>query len=374
MRFSYIAINNIVEQMEQTDSSIKTKRLKIGKVTYSEARLLPDQALLEKLAFFGFSPDPVSLREHCEHAASAEEVAERIQSVPATPEASGLLADWLWFGIGILWERWLPDMPSLEVLDCRMQEGYQEKDPASQARIWLDTWDIFLSLNARIGERPLKEFDEQFRCTQFLRNWVQDLEILLPHAVHCDDSLAPRARAFFERFLALFAHEDALVSSNMRASLASCLGMSGDVPGADALFAGWLREDPQWGLGWADRAALYSHPRRSHPADPLKSEAFLRDGLAVPNVRDREILLDHLLNLCEEHGWKDKENEARRDLARLENAPLLRPPSAAPPAAKPATAPAVGRNDPCPCGSGKKFKKCCAPHRGRGLLGTSTER
>jgi SEC-C motif-containing protein len=23
------------------------------------------------------------------------------------------------------------------------------------------------------------------------------------------------------------------------------------------------------------------------------------------------------------------------------------------------TAPTVGRNDPCPCGSGKKFKKCC---------------
>lgn len=25
----------------------------------------------------------------------------------------------------------------------------------------------------------------------------------------------------------------------------------------------------------------------------------------------------------------------------------------------PASAPRVGRNDPCPCGSGKKFKKCC---------------
>jgi len=23
------------------------------------------------------------------------------------------------------------------------------------------------------------------------------------------------------------------------------------------------------------------------------------------------------------------------------------------------TAPSVGRNDPCPCGSGKKYKKCC---------------
>jgi uncharacterized protein YecA (UPF0149 family) len=23
--------------------------------------------------------------------------------------------------------------------------------------------------------------------------------------------------------------------------------------------------------------------------------------------------------------------------------------------------PKVGRNEPCPCGSGKKFKKCCQP-------------
>ncbi|MDT1878169.1 hypothetical protein FPK46_29200, partial [Acinetobacter baumannii] len=23
------------------------------------------------------------------------------------------------------------------------------------------------------------------------------------------------------------------------------------------------------------------------------------------------------------------------------------------------TRPLIGRNDPCPCGSGKKFKKCC---------------
>lgn len=23
------------------------------------------------------------------------------------------------------------------------------------------------------------------------------------------------------------------------------------------------------------------------------------------------------------------------------------------------TGPAIGRNEPCPCGSGKKYKKCC---------------
>lgn len=26
---------------------------------------------------------------------------------------------------------------------------------------------------------------------------------------------------------------------------------------------------------------------------------------------------------------------------------------------RPASGPKIGRNDPCPCGSGKKFKKCC---------------
>lgn len=33
--------------------------------------------------------------------------------------------------------------------------------------------------------------------------------------------------------------------------------------------------------------------------------------------------------------------------------------SGAPPNAVHRTAPKVGRNDPCPCGSGRKFKKCC---------------
>jgi hypothetical protein len=32
----------------------------------------------------------------------------------------------------------------------------------------------------------------------------------------------------------------------------------------------------------------------------------------------------------------------------------------------------VGRNDPCPCGSGKKFKKCCLPERSK-QRGTTSE-
>lgn len=35
------------------------------------------------------------------------------------------------------------------------------------------------------------------------------------------------------------------------------------------------------------------------------------------------------------------------------------PPRHAPPARAGAGGPKVGRNDPCPCGSGQKFKRCC---------------
>lgn len=49
--------------------------------------------------------------------------------------------------------------------------------------------------------------------------------------------------------------------------------------------------------------------------------------------------------------------------------PVQAPPSAprhAPPARAGAGGVKVGRNDPCPCGSGQKFKRCCAANGGPG--------
>jgi hypothetical protein len=33
----------------------------------------------------------------------------------------------------------------------------------------------------------------------------------------------------------------------------------------------------------------------------------------------------------------------------------------------------VGRNDPCPCSSGRKYKKCCLGAREEALVGTATD-
>ena len=58
--------------------------------------------------------------------------------------------------------------------------------------------------------------------------------------------------------------------------------------------------------------------------------------------------------IFEEHGWEYEiklEPDEPEDIGDLER--LLNP-------IKPIRADKkVGRNDPCPCGSGKKYKKCC---------------
>jgi SWIM/SEC-C metal-binding protein len=62
---------------------------------------------------------------------------------------------------------------------------------------------------------------------------------------------------------------------------------------------------------------------------------------------------------CAEHGWHyiiGLEPDNPEDISDLEKA-LNQP--------KPVLSKKVGRNDYCPCGSGKKYKKCCGA---RGML------
>jgi len=69
----------------------------------------------------------------------------------------------------------------------------------------------------------------------------------------------------------------------------------------------------------------------------------------------------HLSVLCA--GWRRFYDHCRERLERL--AATVRAEQAAradpQPAPQPAPAPSrpPGRNDPCPCGSGRKYKKCC---------------
>ena len=61
-----------------------------------------------------------------------------------------------------------------------------------------------------------------------------------------------------------------------------------------------------------------------------------------------------ILAMCDERGWEaivGIEQDKPEDISELRRLLTLPEPKR--------SEPKVGRNDPCPCGSGKKFKKCC---------------
>lgn len=66
-----------------------------------------------------------------------------------------------------------------------------------------------------------------------------------------------------------------------------------------------------------------------------------------------------ILELCDQHGWQvivGLEPDKPEDLTDMER--LLNPKENSP-QPTPITFPKIGRNAPCRCGSGLKYKKCC---------------
>jgi len=167
---------------------------------------------------------------------------------------------------------------------------------------------------------------------------------------------------------------------------------------AETLFEQWLAADPRWGWGWIGWADLYFFTN-NRPKDYSRAEDLLRRGYSTPGARNREDIADRLVLLYRETG-RDEEAEALAAEAKRisrsnsgvsvrrtihledtgeravvrdtttatfegEGLPLDRLTDivealdAARPSIRPSRATKVGRNAPCPCGSGRKYKKCC---------------
>ena len=148
-----------------------------------------------------------------------------------------------------------------------------------------------------------------------------------------------------EEGLRRFPAEDDLMTENRRRALAETYFEVGETGKAETLYRDWLHADPLWGwgwIGWSDGYGFTSPQFQDWP----RAEQILREGLAVDQVRDRGDMLERLADVCEEQGRKNEAAELRKEAKR--NAAPTR-----------VTKPKIGRNEPCPCGSGKKFKKCC---------------
>ncbi len=111
MKISYITLDRLAS------------RKGTGRAEYlKDARGLSDETLTQRLAGLGITIDRVSFRELCDRHRSAEELSRQLVGAHSIANAE---SDWVWFCTTVLWERWLPGMPNLEMIDDKAQRGYE---------------------------------------------------------------------------------------------------------------------------------------------------------------------------------------------------------------------------------------------------------
>ncbi len=366
-----------------------------GRPLRSATRFLNDGELLARLRSFGIELDRSSLCSLCDEYLSAEEMARPLiaKQVFKTRKEE-LEGDWIWVCLEALWRRWFPDEPSFEMLDDKIQAGYELENPGNgeaACRIWMEAWDDAMYLFDKGGIETLDEFDDRFMGTQSLFNWVQELEMQLWNAGLKDRRFLTDRIELCEEMLERFGEDDDPSPENCRRALAESYFNLGETGKADDLFREWLKIDPQWGWGWIAWSDCYRFTITEY-GDLHRAEELLREGLSIAGVRDFRDIADRLADLFDDQGRGDEAKEIRRqaemrapevrETTEAAPAPMVTqqetinifgdsglPLGAPPKRAKPSrasTAPVaggrqkVGRNDPCPCGSGQKFKNCCA--------------
>lgn len=128
----------------------------------------------------------------------------------------------------------------------------------------------------------------------------------------------------------------------MKISIAQSYINLGKQKEGDALFEKYLMENPKWGWGWIGWSDCYWIFYGSKQNDFEKAETILKKALTVPELHDREHVMERLVNLYNDVDRKDEAAAIKREYS-IQSSSRVK----------------VGRNDPCPCGSGKKYKKCC---------------
>jgi tetratricopeptide (TPR) repeat protein len=383
---SWVAMERIYEREVLPDAKLRKQAGE--RPLRAHAKRLTDGELLAKLRSFGIEIDRAWLEWKCERALSAEEIAEPLMDQSGS---RGLESDWIWICVASLWRRWFPDQPSFEVLDDKMQAGYEllaSGGAVAACRIWLEAWNDVLRLLDKAGIESIEEFDGRFRGTQSLFNWIQDLESELWNAGLDDRQFLSARIALCEEGLRRFRSDESLMVENRRRALAESYFELGEAEKAGTLYREWLDDDPCWGWGWIGWSDCYRFTRTER-ADLNRCEQILREGFAIADVRDRADIADRLADVCEEQGRSEEAKEFRRQSERrastvevsqtvssagkvLRRKTQLNFGGAGLPLSQlsnvvgmlretptPVTRQKIGRNEPCPCGSGKKFKKCC---------------
>ena len=236
------------------------------------------------------------------------------------------------------------DMLSYAEIDEKIQIGYskiyENKDNVGGCDIWLEAWGGIKDVMSAEGLRDIIEMEKRYEWQQFIRNYVQDLEMGLMNAGLDDKQYIQKHIDYCHELIERSESQPSL-QETIRMDMAESYFKLGNQQESDRLFGEWLEADPEWGWGYIGWSDCYA----DHLKEPNyeRAEAILTDGLLHPGLRDRKYVLERIIEVCRNRGDATKARQYLQEMNRLGSVRVEK----------------VGRNDPCPCGSGKKYKKCC---------------
>jgi len=240
-------------------------------------------------------------------------------------------------------------------IDKKIQTGYKymlKKNSTQCCDEWLSAWEDIKDLMVQEGAQDISELDKKFEWTQFIFNYVQDMEMELGNAGVKDKAYYHKRIKYCKELLESSSTDKKLIE-NTRRGIAESHAALGDFDTCDQLFREWLQADPGWGYGYIGWAFCYE--RVNQRGTLAKAQEILLSALQQDNLRDRPYVLDRAFDISFELGDMKKVQELKAEImaspSRVGKDGLLKQ--------APASSAKTGRNDPCPCVSGKKYKKCC---------------
>ena len=251
-------------------------------------------------------------------------------------------------------------VPPEEQMDDLMQAGYtldHARQFAAASDAWLAAWDLIRQL-AQPNMRTSASFSRVYHTMQSVHDWSVDAAYALGNAGVDNPAYYEHQLRFTREYLAQFPDEDSDQVLSMLRAQAEALWFLGRRAESEAVYAALVERLPDEGfayISWSDHYWWF----RDSPQEYDTAAGILQRALARPSLKDREHVLDRLAELYSKWGKPDAQaavvaqrtqGQSRRWWQR--SAPVAVPPQAPPPAKKP------GRNDPCWCGSGKKYKRC----------------
>jgi tetratricopeptide (TPR) repeat protein len=335
----------------------------------------PTGEIVATLAGLNIHTDEARFREMASAHGSPDALADVWE---AGSTATDIWEDYVWMAAETLWRRWTPDLFCVDLfVDQHLPiDAFRDDAPANREeaeRHWAMAQAVMDLVAPRAGEPRLDLLDELTeRSTVDVGWWLGELPFALARFGMVDEAAELCARMAAVREVEYFLGDRAVILAEAGRRDEALRQVEKNL----ARFPddAWVRikaGDVYRELGDAAAAeAAYRHALAMSDAD---EPSFDRDGA-----------VERLICILDETGRTEEANalieseKARAvalgsvgDAAAGEDAEdstwLSAPPSPdyvpSPSGASPGTMvrrePKVGRNDPCPCGSGKKFKRCC---------------